>query len=49
VKGGSMVNTGIQDGDMLIIDKALEPKEGCIAICFIDGNIDVKLLKLTIT
>lgn len=49
MKGGSMVDTGIQDGDMLIIDKALEPKEGSIAICFINGKTDVKLLKFTIT
>ena len=28
VKGNSMVDAGIEDGDLLIIDKALEPKDG---------------------
>ena len=44
VKGDSMVDAGIQDGDLLVIDKALEPKEGCIAVCFIDGEFTVKRL-----
>jgi len=44
VKGDSMVDAGIQDGDLLLIDKALEPKEGSIAVCFIDGEFTVKRL-----
>ena len=44
VKGDSMVEAGIKDGDLLVIDKALEPKEGCIAVCFIDGEFTVKRL-----
>ncbi|NTU49935.1 MAG: translesion error-prone DNA polymerase V autoproteolytic subunit [Desulfobulbaceae bacterium] len=44
VKGDSMVDAGIQDGDLLVIDKALEPKEGAIAVCFLDGEFTVKRL-----
>ena len=44
VKGGSMVDAGIQDGDLLVIDKALEPKEGSIAVCYLDGEFTVKRL-----
>ncbi len=44
VKGGSMVDASIQDGDLLVIDKALEPKEGSIAVCFLDGEFTVKRL-----
>jgi len=44
VKGDSMVDAGIQDGDLLVIDKALESKEGSIAVCFIDGEFTVKRL-----
>ncbi len=44
VKGNSMVDAGIQDGDLLVIDKALEPKEGSIAVCFLDGEFTVKRL-----
>ncbi len=46
VKGDSMVDAGIQDGDLLVIDKALEAKEGCIAVCFIDGEFTVKRLAM---
>ena len=44
VKGDSMVDAGIQDGDLLVIDKALEPKEGAIAVCYLDGEFTVKRL-----
>ena len=39
-----MVDAGIQDGDLLVIDKALEPKEGSIAVCYLDGEFTVKRL-----
>lgn len=42
VKGTSMTDAGILDGDLLVIDKALEPKEGDIAVCFLDGEFTVK-------
>ena len=44
VKGDSMVDAGIQDGDVLVIDKALEPKEGTVAVCYLDGEFTVKRL-----
>ncbi len=45
VKGNSMKNAGIFDGDLLIIDKSLEPQDGKIAICQIDGEFTVKRIK----
>ncbi len=33
VKGTSMTDAGILDGDLLVIDKALDPREGDIAVC----------------
>ena len=45
VKGHSMKNAGIFDGDLLIIDKSLEPQDGKIAICQIDGDFTVKRIK----
>ena len=45
VKGHSMKNAGIFDGDLLIIDKSLEPQDGKIAICQIDGEFTVKRIK----
>ena len=41
-RGSSMEGAGIFDGDLLIIDKSLEPQEGKIAVCFIDGEFTLK-------
>jgi DNA polymerase V len=42
VKGTSMTDAGILDGDLLVIDKSLDQKNGDIAVCFIDGEFTVK-------
>jgi DNA polymerase V len=46
VKGHSMKDAGIFDGDLLIIDKSLAPQNGKIAICQIDGEFTVKRIKI---
>ncbi len=46
VKGHSMIDAGIEDGDLLVIDKALDQKNGDIAVCFIDGEFTLKRLAL---
>ena len=45
VSGDSMLGAGIDDGDLLIIDKSLSPENGKIVICFIDGEFTVKRIK----
>ncbi|MCB0409127.1 MAG: translesion error-prone DNA polymerase V autoproteolytic subunit [Flavobacteriales bacterium] len=45
VKGNSMIEDGIEEGDVLIIDKSLEPIDGKVAVCFIDGEFTVKKIK----
>ena len=42
VSGLSMVDEGINDGDLLVIDKSIEPYDGCLAVCFIDGEFTLK-------
>ncbi|UZJ42772.1 translesion error-prone DNA polymerase V autoproteolytic subunit [Prosthecochloris sp. SCSIO W1101] len=42
VKGDSMIEAGIGEGDILVIDKSLDPTEGDIAVCFLDGEFTVK-------
>lgn len=42
VSGNSMIDDGIGDGDILVVDKSVEPYDGCIAICFIDGEFTLK-------
>tara|TARA_B100002052_G_C15813785_1_gene567195 strand:- start:355 stop:783 length:429 start_codon:yes stop_codon:yes gene_type:complete len=41
-KGNSMQNSGIYDGDLLIVDRAVEPKLKNIVIAVIDGEFTVK-------
>ena len=44
VVGDSMVNAGVDEGDVLVIDKSLEPQEGDMAVCFIDGEFALKFI-----
>lgn len=44
--GNSMIGAGIDDGDILVIDRSLEPQNNKIAVCFIDGEFTVKRIKL---
>ncbi len=46
VKGNSMIDAGINDKDVLVVDRSLEPKNNKIAICFIDGEFTVKRLRI---
>jgi DNA polymerase V len=44
VVGDSMVDAGVEEGDVLVVDKALEPQEGDMAVCFIDGEFALKFI-----
>ena len=44
--GDSMVDAGINEGDLLIIDRSLNPCDGNIAVCFVDGEFTVKRLSV---
>ena len=45
VSGDSMIGAGLEDGDLLVIDKSLQPDNGKIAICLVDGDFTVKRIK----
>ena len=45
VSGDSMVGAGLDDGDLLVIDRSLSPENGKIAVCLIDGEFTVKRIK----
>jgi len=47
-EGFSMIGAGIGHKDLLIIDKSLEPKDGKIAVCVIDGEFVLKRLKVAV-
>ncbi len=46
VSGDSMIDCGINDGDLIIVDKSITPSNGCIAVCFIDGEFTVKRISI---
>lgn len=47
VKGESLKNAGINNGDLLIIDRSLEPANGKIAVCYIDGEFTAKRIQIS--
>ena len=44
VTGDSMINAGIHDNDILIVDRSLKPTHGKIVIAVVDGQMTVKRL-----
>ena len=46
VNGNSMIDAGINDKDVLVVDRSLEPQNNKIAICFIDGEFTVKRIQV---
>jgi DNA polymerase V len=46
VRGNSMVDANIEDGDLLVIDRSIETRNGKIAVCMIDGEFTIKRLKV---
>ena len=47
VSGISMINAGIFDGDIVIVDRSLKPQNGKIVIAVIDGEMLIRRLELT--
>ncbi|WP_347173249.1 LexA family protein [Polaribacter uvawellassae] len=46
VKGQSMIGAGLNDNDLLVIDRSIEPANNKIAVCFLDGEFTVKRLRV---
>ena len=46
VSGQSMIGAGLNDNDLLVIDRSLEPEHNKIAVCFLDGEFTVKRLRV---
>lgn len=44
--GTSMIGAGIDDGDILVIDRSIEPQNNKVAVCYIDGEFTVKRIKV---
>lgn len=46
VSGQSMIGAGLDDNDLLVIDRSLAPENNKIAVCFLDGEFTVKRLRV---
>ena len=46
VSGQSMIGAGLDDNDLLVIDRSLSPAHNKIAVCFLDGEFTVKRLRV---
>ncbi|HEY4535511.1 MAG TPA: translesion error-prone DNA polymerase V autoproteolytic subunit [Enteractinococcus sp.] len=49
VSGASMEGAGIYDGDKLIVDRGIEPRDGHVVVAIVDGEMTVKRLRITPT
>ena len=47
VDGVSMVDADMDEGDIIIVDRALEPYNDCKAVCIIDGEYTVKRVSIS--
>ena len=46
VEGDSMINAGIHDGDILVVDRALEADNNKVVVANLDGELTVKRLSI---
>ncbi|WP_317195418.1 LexA family protein [Rufibacter roseolus] len=45
VKGNSMQDANIHEGNLLVIDKSLKPRDGFPVVCFLEGEFTVKTFR----
>jgi len=45
VAGDSMVEAGIHPGDLIIVDRAIEPRDGKVVVAVVDGELTLKRLR----
>lgn len=46
VSGVSMVDAAMDEGDIIIVDRAIDPYNNCKAVCYIDGEYTVKRVEM---
>ena len=44
VSGNSMTDAGIHDGDLLVVDRSLDPRPGKVVVAVLDGAFTLKRL-----
>ena len=46
VAGDSMIGAGIHHGDLLVVDRSLEPRDKSVVIAVLNGELTVKRIRL---
>ena len=46
ISGVSMVDAALDEGDIIIVDRAIDPYNNCKAVCYIDGEYTVKRVEM---
>ena len=46
VSGVSMVDAALDEGDIIIVDRSIDPYNNCKAVCYIDGEYTVKRVEM---
>ena len=47
VEGDSMIEAGICDGDIAVIDRSVEPRDGDVIVAYVNEEFTIKYLDLT--
>ena len=48
VKGDSMIDAGVESGDILVIDRSIEPESGDMIVGYLDGEFTLKYVDLSL-
>lgn len=46
VAGDSMLKAGIHSGDLLVVDRSIEPRDKNVVIAVVDGELTVKRIRI---
>ena len=46
VSGHSMLESGIDDGDVVVVDRSAQPKHGDVVVAVINGEVSLKLYRI---
>jgi DNA polymerase V len=45
VRGTSLLNAGINDGDLIVVDRSLNPKKNSVCLCILEGEFTLKFIR----
>jgi DNA polymerase V len=45
VKGTSLIKAGINDGDLIVVDRSLTPKKTSVCLCILEGEFTLKFVR----